>query len=139
MFQILVSTSSGEQTIEVDKDCYRFGKSSEIVLPVTEDHCATVYRRNGQFHFSNRSASECKLGRRTVQPNESVVWAPEKNVEFTQGITLRLKVVRERDEKIKNLLSLETAKKRCISTKTKTKLLTTKWWHCCVEDCCFSH
>ena len=111
MFQILVSTSSGEQTIEVDKDCYRFGKSSEIVLPVTEDHCATVYRRNGQFHFSNRSASECKLGRRTVQPNESVVWAPEKNVEFTQGITLRLKVVRERDEKIKNLLSLETAKK----------------------------
>ena len=111
MFQITVSTSAGEQIIEVDKDCYRLGKASEIVLPVDENHCATVYRRNGQFHFSNRSANECKLGRRAVKPNESVIWAPDKCVEFPQGITLRLKAVRERDEKIKNLLSIQTAKK----------------------------
>ena len=111
MFQILVSTSSGDQIIGVDKDCFRFGKTSEIVLPVAEDHCATVYRRNGQFHFSNRSAGECRIGRRTVAPNESVIWAPDKKVEFPQGITLKLKAVRQRDEAIKNLLSLQTVKK----------------------------
>ena len=110
MFQIIVSTSAGEEVLEVDKDCYRFGKASEVVLPVPEDHCATVYRRNGQFHFSNRSANECKVGRRTLAPSESVVWAPEKRVEFPQGITLRLKAVRQRDEQIKSLLSLQNAK-----------------------------
>ena len=111
MFQIKVSTPSGDQVIEVDKDCYRFGKSSEVALPGAEAHCATVYRRNGQFHFSNRSAGECRVGRRTVAPNESVIWAPEKSVEFSQGITLKLKAVRQRDEKIKKMLSLEAAKK----------------------------
>jgi len=110
MFQITICTASGEQIIEVDKDCYRFGKASEIILPVEESHCATVYRRNGRFHFSNRSTSECKLGRKSVKPNESVIWAPDKCIELSQGVTLRLKVVRKRDQKIKNLLSLQAAK-----------------------------
>ena len=111
MFQISVSTPSGEQTIDINKDCYRFGKTSEVVLPVTEDHCATVYRRNGQFHFSNRSASDCKVGRKAIKPNESAVWAPDKSVELSQGITLRLKAVRERDEMIKKLFSVQAVKK----------------------------
>lgn len=109
MFQILISTSSGERAVKITKDCYRFGKTSEIVLPVDEDHCVTFYRRNGEFFFSNRSSKPINVGRKLVPVNESVNWSPGKSADLGNNVVLKLKEV-TRDRNISKVLSVEKAK-----------------------------
>ena len=110
MFTITIRTPAGEQKVDVTRDCFRFGKTSDVVIPVAEDHCATVYRRNGQLHFSNRSAHNCKLGRQTVSQNESVVWKTGKTVELGDGVSMVLSIASKDSRKIGQLLSLKKAK-----------------------------
>ena len=111
MFQVTIQTPDGEQSVDLtNKDCVRFGKATDFVIPVAEDHCATVYRRNGQFHFSNRSTQDYRVGHAGVKPDESVVWKTGKRIELDSGVSMQLSVVSESKRKIAQNLNLEKIK-----------------------------
>ncbi|MDB2686170.1 hypothetical protein N9Y42_03080 [Mariniblastus sp.] len=126
MFTITIRTPAGEQKVDVTRDCFRFGKTSDIAIPVAEDHCATVYRRNGQLHFSNRSTRSCKLGRQSVNQNESVVWKTGKTVELGDGVSMVLSITSKDNRNIGQFLSLEKAKKAVKFNESEDQIVSDK-------------
>lgn len=110
MFQISIATPDGNQKVDFNKDCFRFGNKVEIPIPVPEEHCATVYRRNSKIHFSNRSPQAIKLGRQSVNPGESTEWKAGKTAELGNGVTMQLLVATQNEQSISEVLSLEKVK-----------------------------
>lgn len=111
MLQIAIQKPDGRQTVDFTKDCFRIGNSSEIAIPVADAHIATVYRRNGQIHFSNRSARVCKVGRQAVSPNESAIWKTGKTIDLGDGVTMQLLAVSKNNFAINDVLSFGKVKK----------------------------